>query len=131
MSNLHYCHARQEDAIALFIKNPLICKLANLGKARSKCIPTRVLTENTRTDILCREDPAYMAPEISVIDTVMKSKSIDQLKAIDVWAFTLTTFMIINPDQDYPYQMNIELLKKESDETDHLALRNKYLTNNA
>ena len=39
--------------------------------------------------------------------------------------------MIINPDQDYPYQMNIELLKKESDETDLLALRNKCLTNNA
>ena len=38
--------------------------------------------------------------------------------------------MIINPDQDYPYQMNIELLKKVSDETDLLALRNKFLTNN-
>ena len=46
----------------------------------------------------------------------MKSASNEQLKAIDVWAFALTTFMIINPDQDYPYQMNIELLKKESDE---------------
>ena len=71
-----------------------------------------------------------MAPEIS-IDKVMKSASIEQLKAIDVWAFALTTFMIINPDQDYPYQMNIELLKKESDETDLLELRNKCLTNNA
>ena len=50
----------------------------------------------------------------------MKSASNEQLKAIDVWAFALTTFMIINPDQDYPYQMNIELLKKESDETDIL-----------
>ena len=71
-----------------------------------------------------------MAPEIS-IDKVMKSASIEQLKAIDVWAFALTTFMIINPDQDYPYQMNIELLKKESDEKDLLALSNKCLTNNA
>ena len=37
----------------------------------------------------------------------------------------------INPDQDYPYQMNIELIKKESDETDLLALRTKCVTNNA
>ena len=36
----------------------------------------------------------------------------------------------MNPDQDYSYQMNIELLKKESDEADLLALRNKCLTNN-
>ena len=61
----------------------------------------------------------------------MKSASIKQLKPIDVWAFALRTFMIINPDQDYPYQMNIELLKKESDEKDLLALKNKCLTNNA
>ena len=50
----------------------------------------------------------------------MKSASIEQPKTIDVWAFALIAFMIINPDQDYPYQMNIELLKKESDETDIL-----------
>ena len=33
----------------------------------------------------------------------MKSASNEQLKAIDVWAFALTTFMIINPDQYYPF----------------------------
>ena len=122
VNNLHYCNASQEDAIDLFRKNPLTCKLADLGEVRSKIIQTRVLTENTRTVSLCRG---------SSIDKVMKSASIEQLNAIDVWAFALTTFMIINPDQDYPYQMNIELLKKESDETDLLALRNKCLTNNA
>ena len=42
--------------------------------------------------------------------------------------------MIINPDQDYPYQMNIELLKKESDETDILEqmeqmFNEQYLSN--
>ena len=51
-----------------------------------------------------------MAPEIS-IDKVMKPASIEELKSTDIWAFALTTLMIINPDQDYPYQMNIELLK--------------------
>ena len=122
VNNLHYCNASQEDAIDLFRKNPLTCKLADLGEVRSKIIQTRVLTENTRTVSLCRGSP---------IDKVMKFASIEQLNAIDVWAFALTTFMIINPDQDYPYQMNIELLKKESDETDLLALRNKCLTNNA
>ena len=46
-----------------------------------------------------------------------------------MWAFALTTFMTINPDQDYAHQMNIGLLKKENDKTDFLALRKKRLTN--
>ena len=119
VNNLHYCNASQEDAIDLCIKKTLICKLADLGEARSKIIQTCVLTENTRTISFCIGRSTYMAPEIS-IDKVMKSASTEQLKAIDVWAFALATFMIINPDQDYPHQMNIELLKKESDETDIL-----------
>ena len=130
VNNLHYCNASQEDAIDLFRKNPLTCKLADLGEARYKIIQTRVLTENTRIVRLCRGSPAYMAPEMS-IDKVMKSASIEQLEAVDVWAFALTSFTIINLDQDYPYQMNIELLKKEKDETDLLALRKKCLTSNA
>ena len=38
VNDLHYCNASQEDAIDLFRKNPLICKLADLGEARSKII---------------------------------------------------------------------------------------------
>ena len=38
-----------EGPFALFRKNSLICKLGNIGEARSKIIQTRVLTENTRT----------------------------------------------------------------------------------
>ena len=72
VNDLHYCNASQEDGIDLFRKNPLICKLADLGEARPKIIQTRVLMENTRTVSLCRGSPAYMAPQIS-IDKVMKS----------------------------------------------------------
>ena len=129
--NLHYCNATQEDDIALFRKIPLICKLAGLSESRSIIIHTRVLTENTRNISLCRGSPAYIAPEISIIDKVMKSSSVELLKAIDVWTFDLIIFMIINADQDYPYQMNCELLKKESHERHLLTLRNKCLTNNA
>ena len=66
----------------------MICELTDLGEARTKIIQRRVLTENTKTVSLCRGIPAYMAPEIS-IDKVMKSASIEQLKAIDVWPFVL------------------------------------------
>ena len=38
-----------EGPFALFRKNSLICKLGNIGEARSKIIQTRVLTENTGT----------------------------------------------------------------------------------
>ena len=66
MNDLHYCNASQEDAIDLFRKSPLTCKLAVLREGLSKIIQTRVLTQNTRTVSLCRESPAYMAPEISI-----------------------------------------------------------------
>ena len=92
MNNLHYCNASKEHAIALFRKNLLISKLADLGETRSKTIQTRVLTENTRTVSLGRGSPAYMPPEKST-DKVIKSASIEQLQAIDVWTFALTTFM--------------------------------------
>ena len=92
MDNLHYYNASKEDVITLFTKNPLISKLADLGEVRSKIIQRRVLTENTRTVRLGRGSPAYMTPEKS-IDKVIKSASIEQLQAIDVWTFALTTFM--------------------------------------
>ena len=38
VNNLHYCNASQEDAIDLLRKNPLTCKLADLGEVRSKII---------------------------------------------------------------------------------------------
>ena len=98
VNNLHYSNASQEDTIDLFRKNPLTCKLADLREARSKIILRRVLKENTRTVSLCRGIPGYMTPEISIYK-VMNSASIEQLKAIDVWTFALTTFMIINPIQ--------------------------------
>ena len=36
VNNLHSRNASKVDAIALFRKNPLICKLTDLGEARSK-----------------------------------------------------------------------------------------------
>ena len=81
MNNLHYCNASQEDAIDLFRKNPLTCKLADLGEALYKIIQTRVLTENTRTVRLCRGSPAYMAPEMS-IDKVMNLHRLSNLRLL-------------------------------------------------
>ena len=59
-------------------KKTLICKLADLGEARSKIIQTCVLMENTRTISFCIGRSAYMAPEISIYK-VMISASIKQL----------------------------------------------------
>ena len=72
---------------------PIICKLADLGQARSKLLKTRVINNNSRTHFVrpVRPSPAYMAREMLVVESILKSAGIEQLKTVDVWAL-VTTF---------------------------------------
>ena len=73
---------------------PIICKLADLGQARSKLLKTRVIkNNNSRTHFVrpIRPSPAYMAREMLVAESILKSAGIEQLKTVDVWAL-VTTF---------------------------------------
>ena len=49
-----------------------------------------------------------MAPEISIEGEMLESASIDDLKAIDVWALSITFLVILNPDQHFPFHLNIK-----------------------
>ena len=109
VSNMHYNNLTDAQETAnIFKSEPIICKLADLGEARSKLLQTRVISNNSRTHFVRRGSPAYMAPEILVEESILKSAGIEQLKAIDVWALVMTFFVILNPDQKNPFQYDLE-----------------------
>ena len=112
VSNLHYANL-EVGSNEMFTSQPIICKMADLGEARSTVTQTRALVGNSRTKFLARGSPAFMAPEISIEEFMVTSASLGQLKAIDVWAVMMTIFVVINPDQRYPFQLDITRLLEE------------------
>ena len=106
---MHYNNLTDAQETAnIFKSEPTICKLADLGEARPKLLQTRVVSNNSRTQFVRRGSLAYMAPEILVEESVLKSAGIEQLKAVDVWALVITFFVILNPDQKNPFQYDLE-----------------------
>ena len=97
-----------QETTNIFKSEPIICKLADLGEARSKLLQTRVISNNSCTHFIRGGSPAYMAPEILVEESILKSAGIEQLKVIDVWAFVMTFFVILNPDQKNSFQYDLE-----------------------
>lgn len=50
----------------------------------------------------------YMAPEILCKTLRLKSASFTDLKKIDMWAFGMVLFLLINPDLTHPYELDID-----------------------
>ena len=92
------------DLKVAYEKTPIVCKLGDLGEARSQATKTNILLQNSRT----RGSQAFMAPEISIEGKVLESACIDDLKAINVWTLLMTFFVILNPDQRFPFHLNIK-----------------------
>ena len=49
-----------------------------------------------------------MAPELIIEELSIASAGIDVLKTVDAWAVLMTFFTILNPDQSYPLQNDLE-----------------------
>ena len=50
----------------------------------------------------------FMAPEI-ILEGKLNYAAINDLKAIDIWALGMTFFSIINPDVEFPYEVELNL----------------------
>ena len=48
----------------------------------------------------------YMAPEI-ILEGKLNYAAMDDWKAIDIWALGMTFFSIINPDVEFPHEMEL------------------------
>ena len=78
VSNMHYNNLTDARETAnIFKSGPIICKLADLGEAQSKLLQTRVISNNSRAHFVRRGSPAYIAPEILVEESILKSAGIE------------------------------------------------------
>ena len=94
------------------MKKPIKCKLGDLGEARSELAKTIMIPGNTHRKHMDRGSPAFMAPETQVDSQLLATADLNDLKKIDIWALIMTIYMIINPDQLYPFaQINCILLR--------------------
>ena len=39
---------------------------------------------------------------------MLETASIEQLKAFDNWPLLMTTFIVMNPDQGYPFELDVK-----------------------
>ena len=104
MSNSHY----NEELEMVFGKKPIICKLGDLGKARSMYTQTDVLTGKNRTTTVHSGSLAFMAPELITEELSIASAGNDELKTVEVWAVLMTFLTILNSDQSHPFQNGLK-----------------------
>ena len=98
VSNQHYCSetnakVRQE----LWNSKPIVCKITDFGESRAEKIRTNHFfqMDTQRTD---RGTRLYMAPELFCKNQLLKSASIDDLIAADIWSYGMVLFRLLNPD---------------------------------
>ena len=89
-------------------KKSIVSKLGDLGKARSMYTQTNALTGKNCTTAVHRRSLAFMVPELIIEELSLASARIDELNSFTVWAVSITFFTILNPDQSYPFQNDLE-----------------------
>ena len=108
MSNFHYKSYKYEESEIGFGKKPIICKLGDLGEARSMYTQTNALTCKNCTTAVHRGSLAFMVPELIIEELSIASTGIDELKTVDVKVVSMIFFTILDPDQTYPFQNNLK-----------------------
>ena len=67
-----------------FGKNPINCKLGDLGEARLMHTQTNALTGKSYTTAVRRGSLAFMVPELIIDELSIASAGIDELKTVDL-----------------------------------------------
>lgn len=107
VSNTHYCHLTDRAQIEqVWLNEGIVCKLADFGESRSSLNQTAVVN-HTRTTNFERGTVVYNPPEML---TAMHgaSFSLEDLKRADVWSLGMLMFVLMNPDLEYPYAIEME-----------------------
>ena len=112
VSNQHFDGVTDEEKERLWQTEPIICKLADFGESRSDLIHTQAMlrTSAVRKSKVAdfeRGTPAYRSPELLVAQKRPNSMGHKDLVKVDVWAYGMTIFTILNPDQGFPYYFDI------------------------
>ena len=128
VDNSHYNSTLDSAEMCRGILNekPIICKLGDLSEGRSQATQTKTIVSNV-TKMVNRGSPAFMAPEISLDQYILETASIEQLKAIDNWALLMTIFIVMNPDQEYPFELDVKEQQNTKKQTSQLNLLRQHL----
>ena len=94
----------------LFAKQPVVCKIAGLGEARSLIAQTCMIRK-AKIKYLEHETVTFMAPEKMIEECTLQTAGIENLKRIEIWAAFMTPFVLLNPDQRYPSKRILNCLK--------------------
>ncbi len=116
VSNQHYLHLEREEIQKLWQDGgiaPIICKLTDFGESRSLLIQTKSLL-SSKVNELDRGSPAFMAPELLVLEKRPAVANIHDLKAADMWALGMIMFVLVNPDSKFPYRLEVERERKSN-----------------
>lgn len=107
MSNTHYCHLKDSAQIEkAWQSEGIVSKLADFGESRSTINQTAAI-RHTRTTNFERGTLVYNPPEM--LTAVQGSLfSLEGLKHADVWSLGMLMFVLINPDLEYPYAIEME-----------------------
>ena len=109
VSNQHYyCQLFDHLEIeTISSKMPIVCKLTDFGESRSQDIHTNTVL-SSKTSRVSRGTLVFMAPEILVNDFQLPVASLDDLKRVDMWAYGMVLFNLINPGLKHPFQINMQ-----------------------
>lgn len=116
VSNKHYANTgiNQNQFTDLFGQDPVICKLTDFGESRSHLLQTSAII-HAQTANVERGTKPFMAPEIVCENRKLTHVTLEDMKAIDVWALGMTLFSLLNPDLNYPYEIELKSLCLPSD----------------
>jgi serine/threonine protein kinase len=120
VSNLHYL--ADIDISFWWSVKLVIAKFTDFGEARSDFLQTNSIIR-TSTANVDRGTLPYMAPEILLGSS--RSADIEALKTIDIWAYGLILFHLINPNVKYPFA--IEINEARRDVSPHDTLKKCHL----
>ena len=98
-----------------FGKKPIVCKLSDLGEARSMYTQTSNLIIKNFIITVHRGRLEFMVPEMITEELLIASAGIDELKFVDVWVVFMTFSTILNPDQSHPFQNDLKNIPNKVD----------------
>jgi len=108
VSNRHYIKKdiSADQLPSVSIDCPVVCKLTDFGKSRSTLLQTAAIIHAKTTNIKRGTKP-YMAPEI-ILEGKLNCATMEDLKALDIWALGMTFFSIINPEVEWTDELNMD-----------------------
>ena len=113
ISNQHYSNMDEDGIKDAWSRNGIVCKLVDFGESRSPVQQTNTIC-HTMTNNVDRGTIVFMAPEHISWQSVPQTLSLADLKKGDIWSLGMIMFMLLNPDLEFPFQIELDQLQSRN-----------------